>query len=1140
MSSRFKVIKDPLIIRGDEERQQRVAQGALSVSEFSEVVCGFLSGDNETRQHSEREYNTMKLANPTGTVKLILELLAASEDVSIRTQAAVLIRNIFRSLITDQKSEEAGENLWLALSPEFRGSVKSALLKCLEEETAKAVRTSICDSVADMAYRLLDQDEGWPELTPRLFAMVGNAQNPDQQQSGFRVLSEIVEQMQEQMEREAERVAAVVSTSMQSQNLLVRHECVSFVVAVVSCSRKLWRQFQSCVPLIIGTIDLIQQHQQDILSEYLQNLVRISESDSAFWRQHLSLVLERMLRLATQQTDEDIGCLAVEALLSIAENKPRMIRDSPLVRRLVEVLLELMLDIQSAHYTTWLDTGEGRDEEEQRRYDVGESGLDRVAKALSEFDDGGVIPIVFQFVTQFLQAQEWHYRFVGIMAMSQTVEYLPDNNLETNLDQIMKLLLERLKDSDRHVRFAACQALGQVSLDHQPLVQERYALAVLPALAEALDDPHLRVQSHAASAFVNFAEEVDPEVLQPMADMFMNKLYEKLDSKTPLLLLREYSVTAIAVIAGVLDEDFIPYYEHIMPAIKQIISSCVSKEERTLRGKAIECISIIGLSVGEEQFAADGMEGMNALLYLFKSGLEDDDPVKDYLQEALGRMCKALHKTFAQYLPTLVGPMLEVLQTKPVVIEDEDEEDEDMTMVMVSEGKCIGLRTSLLEEQERTLEMLTNFVDALGEQYEPYVDSTAKALGPLLGYVLSETVKQKALSCMAFLLQASRAAQRGTAQVQQLLAATASQVLQTLEDGDVAADDLSAEASGLVTCLDKAGGGVLQTEHVGNMSDRVFSAIDKSAVRRDALTARYAADECDEEDMDTLQMEHEEEHTLRVALLEVLGKLMVHHPNETVNSSCAGRSVRFIADNLASNVLEDRAAALYLLCDVLEYLQERLWSSVHVFMQPLCDACTHDSPIVRRAAAYGIAQAAKLSRFSPFVAHAQAQLMAAFRRPDASSTKDHKCSTDNVVVALGEIAQLYSPPLLSEEACRASLETWLGYLPLKADTDEAKKTHRTLIKFMTENNSKVLGPDNCHLPRLIAVISQIYRTELSDAATDTNIRRLLSHLGADAVTGLSASFVDPQRQKLARAFKDAREEQQRQQQQQTIASSDNL
>jgi hypothetical protein len=92
---------------------------------------------------------------------------------------------------------------------------------------------------------------------------------------------------------------------------------------------------------------------------------------------------------------------------------------------------------------------------------------------------------------------------------------------------------------------------------------------------------------------------------------------------------------------------FQPYYQTVMPVLMSLLRiSMQHKYTRRLTGKALECISLIGMSVGKETFFNDARDFMAVLQQLNATELEPDDPVLTYLQSAGTRMCKCLGHDF--------------------------------------------------------------------------------------------------------------------------------------------------------------------------------------------------------------------------------------------------------------------------------------------------------------------------------------------------------------------------------------------------------------------------------------------------------------------------------------------------------------
>jgi hypothetical protein len=48
-------------------------------------------------------------------------------------------------------------------------------------------------------------------------------------------------------------------------------------------------------------------------------------------------------------------------------------------------------------------------------------------------------------------------------------------------------------------------------------------------------------------------------------------------------------------------QDFSPYYDRFMPQLKYLFKNAITPDYRMLRGKTMECISLIGLAVGKEK-----------------------------------------------------------------------------------------------------------------------------------------------------------------------------------------------------------------------------------------------------------------------------------------------------------------------------------------------------------------------------------------------------------------------------------------------------------------------------------------------------------------------------------------------------------
>lgn len=82
--------------------------------------------------------------------------------------------------------------------------------------------------------------------------------------------------------------------------------------------------------------------------------------------------------------------------------------------------------------------------------------------------------------------------------------------------------MQGLQDQHPKVRWAACQAVGQMCTDLGPDFQEAEHTRLLPGLMAVMDDfNHPRIQAHAAAAVVNFSENCE-QVQQAASDPVQN------------------------------------------------------------------------------------------------------------------------------------------------------------------------------------------------------------------------------------------------------------------------------------------------------------------------------------------------------------------------------------------------------------------------------------------------------------------------------------------------------------------------------------------------------------------------------------------------------------------------------------------
>jgi hypothetical protein len=174
----------------------------------------------------------------------------------------------------------------------------------------------------------------------------------------------------------------------------------------------------------------------------------------------------------------------------------------------------------------------------------------------------------------------------------------------------------------------------------------------------------------------------------------------------------------VASIADQAEAQFTRYYDTFMPVLKNVlrqfdIQAAVAvgsgggaggyaamgarslTEIRLLRGKALECISLIGVAVGKAKFGADALDVMDMMVKAQAAPMDDDDPQRTYLLQAWARICKCLGSDFVPYLdlvmPSLMAAASQVCETIVPGAGDESDNNDDED----SDTETIQVRTCL-------------------------------------------------------------------------------------------------------------------------------------------------------------------------------------------------------------------------------------------------------------------------------------------------------------------------------------------------------------------------------------------------------------------------------------------------------------
>ncbi|KAL5767885.1 hypothetical protein ACOSP7_014471 [Xanthoceras sorbifolium] len=1084
---------------------QQVQLGLLlgpDPAHFETLISSLMSSSNDQRSHAESLLTLLRQSHPDSLTLSLARVLTSSSLPESRAMSAILLRKHLTRADSDSF-------IYARLSPSTQTNLKSILLLQLQKEDNKSILKKLCDTISELAASVL-LDGAWPELLPFIFQCL-ISYNSKLQESALLILSRLSQFVGDALVSQADTLHAIFSRFLGNDNnnnnnssnfdlkIAALEATINFIMNCLPSAGEM-EKFQDLLPLMIRTLtEALNNGNESSAQEALEFLIELAATEPRFFRKQLVDVVGSMLQVAEAESlEEGTRHLAVEFVVTLAEAReraPGMMRKLPqFVRRFFLVLMNMVVDIEDDPVWHGAET-EDEDAGETSNYGFGQECLDRLSISL-----GGktIVPVASEVFPGFLASPEWQKHHAVLVALAQIAEGC-SKVMVKNLEQVVSMVLNSFSHPNPRVRWAAINAIGQLSTDLGPDLQSHFHHRVLPALAGAMDDfQNPRVQAHAASAVLNFSENCTPDILTPYLDGIVSKLLVLLQNGKQMV--QEGALTALASVADSSQEQFQKYYDAVMPYLKAILVNANDKSNRMLRAKSMECISLVGMAVGKDKFRDDAKQVMEVLMSLQGSQMEADDPTTSYMLQAWARLCKCLGQDFIPYMSVVMPPLLQSAQLKPDVTitsadSDVDFDDDDESIETITLGdKRIGIKTSVLEEKATACNMLCCYADELKEGFFPWIDQVATTLVPLLKFYFHEEVRKAAVSAMPELLcSAKLAVEKGQSQgrnesyIKQLTDYIIPALVEALHK-EPEVEICASMLDSLNECIQIAGP-LLDERQVRSIVNEIKQMMTASSSRKQERADRAKAEDFDAEEGEMLKEENELEEEVFDKVGDCLATLI-----KTFKASFLG-----FFDELSSyltpmwgkdRTAEERRIAICIFDDVVEHCREAALKYYDTYLPFLLEACNDANPDVRQSAVYGIGVCAEFggSVFKPLVGEALSRLNAVIMHPNALHS-DNVMAYDNAVSALGKICQFHRDSIDAAQVVPA----WLSCLPIKGDLIEAKVVHDQLCSMVERSDGEILGPNHQYLPKIVTIFAEVLCAG-KDLATEQTASRMINLL----------------------------------------------
>ena len=973
-----------------------------------------------------------------------------------RSFAAVIFRRIATRTTKDAASGDNKE-VFLHLSHAIKTEIRTKLLQCYANETSKPVRHKIADAVAEIARQYVDEQillpdgtrDTWPEL---LSALYQASQSPDasMRESAFRIFETtpgIIERQHEDI------ILAVFQKGIRDDEPPVRLATMTaFSAFFQSLSKKSQPKYYGLIPDILNTlIPLKEAGDSDHLTKALMAIIELAEVASKMFKSVFpTLVTVCMQMIQDKDLDDQARQNALELMATFADYNPKMCKsDKNYINDMVTQCLSLMTDVglDDEDAEDWNAQEDVDFDESDSNHVAGEQTMDRLANKIGGKD---LLPPTFTWLPRMLQSGAWRDKHAALMCISAISEGCAEL-MEGELNKVLELMMPTLHDVHPRVRWAACNALGQMSTDFKGTMQTKYHSAVLPALIETLGAPEPRVQSHAAAALVNFCEEAEKEILEPYLDSLLSNLMQLL--RNPKRFVQEQALSTIATVADSAESTFGKWYPELMPALFAVLQEPNDRDKRLLRAKAMECATLIALAVGKERMGQDALNLVQVLGNVQAGLVDDDDPQESYLLHCWGRMCRVLGHDFVPYLDTIMPPLMKRAQAKADIqlLDDEEnvaqiEQEEGWELVPLK-GKYIGIKTSTLDDKFMAIELITVYAQNLEAGFAKYaIEIMDKVALPGLAFFFHDPVRVASAKAVPQLLNSYKVAfGLGSTEYLTLWKSTIDKVLEVLET-EPAIETLAEMYQCFYESVEVSGKDCLSNDHMAIFITSAESVLKDYQERVKERTEEAKDREDGEEPGEDVEFAIEDDQTLLSdmnkafhTIFKQQGQSFLPHWERLLN----------YYDLFVTN--EDptqRQWGLCILDDVLEFCGPASWHYYSHIAQPLVDGMRDDQPANRQAACYGAGVAAHKGgeSWAEFAAGSLPILFEATQRPNARSDDD-AFATENACASIAKVLHFNNSRVQNIPDVVAG---WIETLPVVNDEEAAPFAYSFLAQLIDE------------------------------------------------------------------------------------------
>lgn len=1012
------------------------------------ILGGLLSTDNNVRNEAERALER-DWFTPNGVPFLLLflaEQAAAGENDGVRAFSAVVFRR-YALKMPPGRSPSMTDLCISVLDEAFKAQIRGVLHAGFFRLQSRNVLVKLADAIAEVANPDVSPAGTWDDLLPSMLEAT-RLDQPSMRELAYRVFGLCPLLLVQNLDQALPILDAGFSDP---EDAVKQAASKAFVAAFQRTPKREWTRYLGLLP---GLLNALPKYLADgnelVLALEFESLIDLVLVAPKMFRPMLSTIIAFCLAvIKNRELDLLTRLAALELLTTFAEALPSMCRADPdyaetMVVLTLQLMTEICIDDEEAIEWQNVENREPMDEEEDK---AARNSLDRVSLSL-----GGKVLAepLFSYLTQMLSSNEWRKRQAALMALLAAAEGCRDVLMAETL-KILDLILPLLRDSHPRVQFSCCNALGQILTDFADLIQRQCGDRILPALILMLTPALVpRVQTHAAAALVNFLENALKEILEPYLDDLLTNLLTLLQG--PHKFVQEQVLTTIAVVADAAETRFIKYYDTLMPLLLQFLRQDLALEDLLLKGKSIECLSLIAAAVGREKF----LEHKDELIQVFSALLQEPvhEEIRLYLEQGWNIICLIMGVEFVPFLPLVLPPIMQAARAEQMLkfVEENDDLDENTWDVYPLSGKRVAINTAILEEKVEAIDILKLYAEILGGLFASYVyPVVADILLPALDFYFHDGVRHLAAQALPVFLRIVKfAPDSRPEEVSSIWEMISSKLVESIH-GEPLIDIKDDYYASFGACVALMGDNLLLDNVLEAFARTVAISLQEVYKR---IKERDAANTNNEEDYGEGLEEENSEFTDEELLDEI---------NKAVLGVFKYLRFQFLKpfQDLLPIVLaflteENKALQLCGLCIVLDLVEHTGPNSAvfkDVFVNAVAELILSPVPTVREMGTFvvGVAATNGGEEYAEFCIAALPLLFKMVLVPDAKQ-EDNIIATEFAIAAIAKILTVYGSRVLDLDTM---VETWIQALPVVLDPRSTQVTCGFVADLVSSNHPAV-------------------------------------------------------------------------------------